>query len=110
MIMNPYIWANKEGIVRLEASGVSVGSDSVTFTFNSHRFLNAPYSGLILFKLPSFTAPATAVPIIFSTSGKNQAVTYLGGTAITSAMLNEAGVYLAYYENGTLQMLTGINI
>lgn len=107
-VLNPFIWANKGGIVRLEATGVTVGTTAVTFNFQSHRFLNAPYSGLILFKLPSYTAPETAVPVVFSTDGKSQAVTTLDGEDVTSANLNESGIYLAYYENGTLQMLTGL--
>lgn len=28
-----------------------------------------------------------------------------GGEAVTSATLNKAGIYLAYYENNTLQLL-----
>jgi len=69
-LINPFIWANKGGIVRLEATGVAVGTDNVTFSFQPHGFLNYPYSGLILFKLPSYTAPTTAVPVIFSTNGR----------------------------------------
>lgn len=107
-LLNPFIWANKGGIVRLEATGVTVGTDSVTFSFQPHNFLNYPYSGLILFKLPSYTAPTTAVPVVFSTNGRTQAVTAIGGDAVTSAELNESGIYLAYYENGTLQLLTGL--
>lgn len=107
-ILNPYIWANKGGIVRLEATGVTVSTTAVTFNFQSHRFLNAPYSGLILFKLPSYTAPSTAVPVVFNTDGKAQAVTSINGEDVTSADLSGSGIYLAYYENGTLQILTGL--
>ena len=82
ILLNPYVYANRNGIPRLEA-----------------------YSGLILFKLPGFTAPTTAVPIVFSTNGKDQDLTTLGGAAVTSATLNQAGIYLAYYENNTLQLL-----
>lgn len=107
-ITNPFIWANRQGIPRLEATGVSVGSSSVTYSFQSHRFLSVPYSGLILFKLPSYTAPTTAVPVIFNTNGTAQSVTTLDGAEVTSSELNKSGIYLAYYESGTLQMLTGL--
>lgn len=108
MILNAYYYANKRGIPRLESNSVTVSTDAITFNFTEHNYLNIPYSGLILFKLPSFTAPNTAVPIIFNTNGKTQALTTLGGTAVTSAELNKSGIYLAYYENSTLQLLTGI--
>lgn len=108
-MFNPYIWSNKGGIPRLEATSVTVGTSAVTYTFQPHRFLSNPYSGLILFKLPAYTAPTTAVPIVFSTAGKTQELTTLAGTAVTSAELSNAGIYLAYYENSTLQLLTGLS-
>ena len=106
ILLNPYVYANKNGIPRLEANSVNVGTSNVTFTFTPHNFLNMAYSGLVLFKLPEFTAPATAVPIVFNTNGKDQDLTTLGGDAVTSATLNKAGIYLAYYENNTLQLLS----
>lgn len=102
ILLNPYVYANRNGIPRLEANSVNVGTTNVTFT--PHSFLNKAYSGLILFKLPGFTAPTTAVPIVFNTNGKD--LTTLGGAAVTSATLNQAGIYLAYYENNTLQLLS----
>ena len=106
--ISPFIWSNRNGIPRLEATSVEVTTTAVVYNFNPHRFLNTNWAGLILFKLPSYTAPATAVPIVFNTNGKTQALTTLGGTAVTSAQLNKEGIYLAYYENNTLQLLTGI--
>ena len=106
ILLNPYVYANKNGIPRLEANSVNVGTSNVTFTFTPHNFLNMAYSGLVLFKLPEFTAPATAVPIVFNTNGKDQDLTTLGGDTVTSATLNKAGIYLAYYENNTLQLLS----
>ena len=104
ILLNPYVYANRNGIPRLEANSVTVGTTNVTFT--PHNFLNKAYSGLILFKLPGFTAPTTAVPIVFNTNGKSQDLTTLGGAAVTSQTLNQAGIYLAYYENNTLQLLS----
>lgn len=106
---NPFIMANRGGIPRLEATGVTVGTSSVTFSFRNHAFLNnSNFIGLVLFKLPSFTPPATAVPIVFNTNGKTENLVTLNGDAVTSAELNKAGIYLAVYDNGVLQLLTGI--
>lgn len=102
----PYIWANRFGIPRLESANVVISSTAVTFNFNPHRFLESPYSGLVLFKLDSFTAPATAVPVVFNTAGSTQALTLFGGEAVTSAELAGGGIILCYYENGTLQLLS----
>lgn len=106
--ISPFIWSNRNGIPRLEATSVNVTTDAVTYNFNPHRFLNSNYSGLILFKLPSYTAPATAVPLIFNTNGSSVNLTNVGGVNVTSAQLNLAGIYLTYYENGVLQILSGV--
>ena len=103
--ISPFIWSNRNGIPRLEATSVEVTTTAVVYNFNPHRFLNTNWAGLILFKLPSYTAPATAVPIVFNTNGKIQALTTYDGAAVTSATLNTAGIHLVYYENGILQLI-----
>lgn len=108
VIINPYILANKQGIPRLESTGVSVNTTNVVYSFKNHPFLNSNFAGLIIFKLPAFTAPTTAVPVVFDTNGKSVSVTTLDGANITSADLNKSGVYLAFYDGTVLQLLTGV--
>ncbi len=107
-LFNPFIMANRNGIPRIEATGVSISTTAVTFNFQRNAFYNRNFAGLIIFRLPVYTAPATAVPIIFNTDGETQSVTTLDGANVTSAELNKAGVYLAFYDGSTLQLLTGI--
>lgn len=102
----PYFYANMRGIPRLEADSVNISTTAVTYNFSPHKFINANFSGLILFKLPKYTAPATAVPIVFNTNDKIQELTTYDGAAVTSADLNTAGIRLAYYENGVLQLIS----
>ena len=102
----PYFYANIRGIPRLEADSVSISTTEVTYNFSPHKFINSNFSGLILFKLPKYTAPTTAVPIVFNTNGKIQELTTYDGAAVTSADLNTAGIRLAYYENGVLQLIS----
>ena len=107
-LFNPLFLANRNGIPRIEATGVNVNTTAVTYTFQRNAFYNRNFAGLILFKLPAYTAPATAVPIIFDTDGEQQAVTSLDGAAVTSVDLNKSGIYLAFYDGSILQLLTGI--
>ena len=107
-LFNPLFLANRNGIPRIEATGVNVNTTAVTYTFQRNAFYNRNFAGLILFKLPAYTAPATAVPIIFDTDGEQQAVTTLDGAAVTSAELSKSGIYLAFYDGSILQLLTGI--
>ena len=99
--INPYILANSQGIPRLEANGVNVTSTEVRFTFQNQAFLNAPFVGLILFKLPNIpTGTATTLPVVFGTNGNNQAaVNYDTGAALTVADVARSGVYLAIYDS-----------
>lgn len=107
-LFNPFFMANRNGIPRIEATGVSVSSTAVTYSFQRNAFYNRNFAGLIIFRLPAYTAPSSAVPIIFDTDGEQQSVTTIGGTTVTSAELNQSGVYLAFYDGSTLQLLTGI--
>lgn len=107
-LYNPLFLANRNGIPRIEATGVNVSTTAVTYTFQRNAFYNRNFAGLILFKLPAYTAPTTAVPIIFDTDGEQQAVITLDGVAVTSAELNKSGIYLAFYDGSILQLLTGI--
>lgn len=104
-MMYPYFYANTKGIPRLEADSVNITTTEVIYNFSPHKFINANFSGLILVKLPKYTAPTTPVPIVFNTNGKIQALTTYDGAAVTSATLNTAGIRLTYYENGILQLI-----
>lgn len=107
-LYNPLFLANRNGIPRIEATGVNVSTTAVTYTFQRNAFYNRNFAGLILFKLPAYSAPTTAVPIIFDTDGEQQTVTTLDGVTVTSAELNKSGIYLAFYDGSILQLLTGI--
>lgn len=108
-VINPiYYLANRAGIPRVESTSVSVSTTGVTYTFNSDISFAKNFSGLVLVKInqavPSDTT--TTLPVYFSstTDGAKEVQTY-GGTALTVADLKDTGIYLTYYENGTVQML-----
>jgi len=106
MLINPFITVNKNGIPRLEATGVTVGTSSVEYSFKYHPFFNNQYVGLIIFKLPSFTAPTTAVPITFtSNAGTNNIYTYSGDEIESSnTSIAAGGIFIGFYESGTLKL------
>ena len=108
MLFNPFIMANRNGIPRIEATGVNINSTSVVFTFQKNAFYNKNFAGIILFKLPSYVAPTTPVPVLFDTDGDVKEVTTLDNAIVTSAQLNKSGIYLAFYDGNTLQLLTGV--
>lgn len=107
-LVNFFTMANRNGIPRVEATGVTVSATAVTYSFQRNAFANRNFAGLIIFRLPAYTAPGTAVPIVFDTDGQSQALTTLGGAAVTSSQLNQSGIYLGFYDGTVLQLLTGI--
>lgn len=107
-LINPFTMANRNGIPRIEATGVTVSDSAVTFSFQKNAFYNRAFSGLLILKLIAFTVPTTAVPILFNTNGASQTVLGLNGEALTSANLNQSGIYLAFYDGDAFQILTGV--
>lgn len=99
--INPYILANTQGIPRLRATGVTVTTTEVRFSFINHPFLNYPFIGKILFKLPAIPAGTTeTLPVVFSTNGNNQAaISYETGEPVTAADIARAGIYDAIYDS-----------
>lgn len=99
--INPLILANSQGIPRLEATRVNVAATEVQFVFQNQAFLNAPFIGLILFKLPLIPAGTTdTLPVVFATNGNSQAaINYETGAPLTVADVARAGIFLAIYDS-----------
>lgn len=106
-ILNPYTTANRNGIPRIESTGVNVGADRVTFTFNTQHFLGYPYNGLVAFRIATAipTGTTATLPIYIGT----QPLVGLGGTAITAGDLTSTGIILTWYDSA-LNLLQVINI
>ena len=94
--INPFIKVNAGGIPRLEARNTPTvdASNNLTYDFYEHRFLNYPYAGIIIFKLPAVTTPA-AGNVYFTTGGSNSAQVF-----------NKAGAILA--SNNTDLVAEGV--
>jgi len=103
-IINPFITTNKRGIPTLEATSLTLDGNNATYTFREHQFLNYPYRGLLIFKLPASTA-AGAGTVTFK-SGTDAGVTVYdySGTALESNATNllTGGVYVAWYSDSKL--------
>lgn len=106
---NPFTWVNRRGSAAIASQSVTVNTANVVFTFRNHAFLNANYRGTIFVNLmqaiPSGTT--TTLPILFETNGVTQAVTKVGGDALTVADVTGAGIYQFWFERdtNTLQLL-----
>ena len=108
--INPFIKVNAGGIPRLEARNTPTAdaSNNLTYDFYEHRFLNYPYAGIIIFKLPAVTAPATAGNIYFTTGGTNAIQVFnKSGDVLASnnAGFVAGGVFIGLYSEGKLLLL-----
>lgn len=97
--------ANIGGIPRIESTGVTVGTESVVFSFRSLNYSRRPFNGIVLVRLnqPIPTGTTATLPIVFN----SQAVTTYNGEPLTVADVAGTGVYLFYYDSasGTLQLI-----
>lgn len=109
-MINPFIKVNASGIPRLEAISVDTASGSI-YKFKEHKFLNFPYAGLIIFKLPKVATP-TAGNVYFTTGNNNSNIPVLDAHGVnlsaTDTNLAAGGIYLGWYAEGILQLITGI--
>ena len=115
--MNEFLVAlfNMNGIRGLRSSNVTVGSDSVLFTFPTIGVGFRKFKGLVLIRIAnSFTAPTAAVPVQFQFNDSIGSyvldVTGYNDEAVTSETLLGTGVYLAFVDgsNNTIQLMTGV--
>ena len=108
--INPFIKVNAGGIPRLEARNTPTAdaSNNLTYDFYENRFLNYPYAGIIIFKLPAVTAPAAAGNIYFTTGGTNAIHIFnKAGDVLASnnASFVAGGVCIGWYSEGKLLLL-----
>lgn len=98
-------FTNRGGFPCIESTGVSLTTTAETFTFNSHPFLRSPFQGGFWIKITDTpTAPGTAVPIQFTTTGvANSTVTVYNaqGTALDTGTFPGNGIYLGFYDSDT---------
>ena len=112
--INPFIKVNAGGIPRLEARNTPTAdaSNNLIYDFYEHRFLNYPYAGIIIFKLPAVTAPAAAGNVYFTTGDNNSNILVLDAhgenLSATDTNLAAGGVYLGWYAEGNLLLMTGV--
>lgn len=112
MILPAYINVNRAGIPALRSLSVAVTASQVSFDFNNHRNVGAPFRGLLILNLAQAVPTGTTgtLPIVLTSDGGNaQPLTTFNGDAVTVADIPGTGVYLAWYESqtNTLQLLTG---
>lgn len=108
--INPFIKVNAGGIPRLEARNVPEYDSNydVTYDFLPHRFLNYPYSGLIIFKLPSITQPPDEGSVFFTSGGQNKTQVFNGsgiGVKSNNGTLALGGVFIGWYSDNKLLIL-----
>lgn len=110
--INPLILANSQGIPRLEATRVNVAATEVQFVFQNQAFLNTPFIGLILFKLPLIPAGTTdTLPVVFTANGSNQAaINYNTGVATAVAVMAVAQAVTAMKMMTMMRTTTSVEV
>lgn len=102
---------NRRGFPAIKAQSVDLTTDSLTFNFNAHRFINEDFAGgFWVYVDKTFTAPQTAVNVYFNTIGVANSkipLTTFNGANVTSSTWTGTGVHLCFYnrDTNTLQLI-----
>lgn len=101
------VTTNVSGIPYLSTTGVSVTDESVDFALGFRRI---PKIGKVAIRISNAIPTGTTgtLPVRFTLNGNTRELTFFGGTAVTAADLEGAGVIEAWYDwfNGIFQLTT----
>lgn len=96
---------NQRGWPTIESTGATLTATTETFSFAAHPYVGVPFQGGLFIKISSTpTAPATAVPINFTTTGivnSTVAVYNAQGQALTTETFPGDGVYMGFWDTDT---------
>lgn len=106
----PFNFCNRNGIPMIESNAVTVTEDNVVFQLPNRVFRWLNQKGVILLRISQTipTGTTTTLPIVFSANDFTQALTNVGGAAITAAQIPGPGIYAIYYDKDAnlMQLLT----
>ena len=102
---NVNVTTNVNGIPYLSTNGVSVTEESVDFALGFRRI---PKVGEVAIRVTNAIPTGTTgtLPVRFILNGNTRELTFFGGTSVTAADLEGAGVINAWYDwfNGIFQL------
>lgn len=110
----PIIAFNRRGIYGIASVGTPVvTATDVTFNFESHPYVNAPYNGILLVRIATAIPTGTTgtLPVFFQTgTNAKRAVTKAGGVPLTAADVPTTGYYLLFYDSnsGVLEVISSV--
>lgn len=106
---------NRQGVFGLETIGAKVVSNTLTYEFEAHPYVNTPFNGLLLIHITSPTPAEVTqtMPIYFETkgmSGTRRAVTKAGGVPLTAADITIPTYNLFFYDfrTGVVEAVSAI--
>lgn len=94
---------NRTGIYGIKSVGTpTITATELTFHFEPHPFVQAPYNGILIVNLTTDAPVGTdALPVYFQTGSEPKyAVTKAGGVPLTVGDVQSAGYYLLFFDRG----------
>lgn len=109
MFGNPCITTNTRGIPYLRTTGVTVGTESVTFALSFRRLYPGHLTVSIVNEIPEGTTDT--LPVLLSVGGETKPLVFFGGDPVTVADLPGTGVIDVFYDpfTGAIQLLSQTN-
>ena len=85
----------------IDVINTTVGPENVILTLPNGAFRWRRNVGYVSVRLGTAITATDTLPILFSVNGDTLPLTGLNGVGITVANLNQAGIYLIYYNKST---------
>ena len=96
---------NRRGIFGISTTGAPVvTATEVTFNFEEHPYVNAPFNGALIVRIATAIPAGTTgtLPVFFQTGNNARvAVTKAGGVPLTAADIPSTGYYWLFYDSRT---------
>lgn len=110
MPVYPFFFCNRNGVPKLDVTGITVNTEQIIFNLANNAFRFLPENGLLLVRIQSEipTGTTDTLPVVFQSNGVTQAITNVGGVALTAADIPSSGIYLFFYDKSTnlIQLLS----
>lgn len=96
----PFFLSNRRGIPKIDVQSINVTTSAVEYIIPNNAFRFLDENGIVLVRIgvEQPTGTTTTLPVVFRSNNATQAITGVGGIALTAADIPSTGIYQFYYD------------
>lgn len=106
----PFFFCNRRGIPKIDVQSINVATSAVEYIIPNNAFRFLADNGIVLIRIgvEQPTGVTGTLPVVFRSNDATQAITDVGGVALTAADIPSTGVYQFFYDKSanTMQIMS----